>query len=239
MKSKVLATIILGAAAILLVVALAMDLGGTKPTAGQQPAATPDPVATSTAGQPTAGPETAEAAKPSGEAKKESAPEQSAPKPKATRPSWDPQPSATESRLEVPEAAKPSQFALPDTPKREPVLEKAPKSSVAEGKLVKGFPKAAVPVPESTSIVQSSVQNQAKKVLVGVEGRSSDSVDEVLAFYAKHFEELNWLTTQSAPAEGTTQLSGSYGAESATVTVRQLPTGATSIVAAGIFEVQE
>ncbi|WP_423299976.1 hypothetical protein, partial [Glutamicibacter nicotianae] len=170
---------------------------------------------------------------------KDSGRDEDAPKPEATRPTWDPQPSASETRAEVPEEAKASEFSLPKTEPREPVLATAPKTGVAEGKLTKGFPKKAVPVPERTQIVQSSVEQQEQLVFVGFEGRSSDSVEEVLAFYSKHFEQQGWLATQSEPAAGQTRLSGSFGTESTTITVRQLPTGATAVVAAGVFEIQE
>ncbi|HJX80226.1 hypothetical protein [Glutamicibacter sp.] len=244
MKSKILVSIVLGAAAILLVVALALDFGGSTPTADPsadtaQTHLSTAPTASSAASaqasaSPSATGKDSDPMKPKTEEKKSGEP-----KAEATRPSWDPKPSASESRLEVPEQPKASQFKLPDTPERQPVLKKAPKTGVSTGKLTKEFPKDAVPVPKSTTIVQSSVEKQEQLVFVGVEGRSSASVDEVLSFYSEHFEKQHWLTTQSEPVTGVTQLLGSFGEDSTTVTIRQLPTGATSIVAAGVFEIQE
>lgn len=259
MKSKLLAGLILGLAAIVLVVAVALDMGGRQgpaegAAASAQSSATHQPPATYSAPQSTGTPSTddskdskdekeSEDAKKSEKSKdskdKDSGKDEDAPKPEATRPTWDPQPSASETRAEVPEEAKASEFSLPKTEPREPVLATAPKTGVAEGKLTKGFPKSAVPVPERTQIVQSSVEQQEQLVLVGFEGRSSDSVDEVLAFYTRHFEQQGWLATQSEPAAGQTRISGSFGTESTTITVRQLPTGATAVVAAGVFEIQE
>ncbi|MGP5382732.1 hypothetical protein ACTXL8_11180 [Glutamicibacter arilaitensis] len=256
MKSKLLVGLILGLAAIVLVVAVALDIGGRQgpvegAVASAQSLATQEPSAPSSVSASSGTPSTG-GSKDSKDEKdskisekskasknKDSGREEDAPKPEATRPTWDPQPSASETRAEVPEEAKASEFSLPKTEPREPVLAKAPKTGVAEGKLTKGFPKKAVPVPDRTSIVQSSVEQQAELVFVGFEGRSSDSVEEVLAFYSKHFEQQGWLATQSEPAVGQTRLSGFFGTESTTITVRQLPTGATAVVAAGVFEIQE
>ncbi|UXN31290.1 hypothetical protein [Glutamicibacter sp. M10] len=245
MKTKILVSIVLGAAAVVLVVALALDFGGRTPSAdlsaetAQSPMATSPSASSATSAKSSSSP--SETGKDS-EQKKQTTEEEktsSEPTAEATRPSWDPKPSGSESRLEVPEQPEASQFKLPDTPKREPVLTKVPQTGVATGKLTKEFPKDAVPVPKSTTIVQSSVEKQEKLVFVGVEGRSNASVEEVLSFYSEHFEQQQWLTAQSEPAEGVTQLLGSFGEDSTTVTIRQLPTGATSIVAAGVFEIQE
>ncbi|GGJ70755.1 hypothetical protein [Glutamicibacter ardleyensis] len=244
MKSKILVAIVLGAAAILLVVALALDFGGSTPTAGLSADTAQSPVTASPSAS--AAPSAHSSASPSAkgkdsEPKKQKTEENKPGEPtaEATRPSWDPKPSASPTRLEVPEQPKASQFKLPDTPERQPVLKKAPKTGMSTGKLTKEFPKDAVPVPKATTIVQSSVEKQEKMVFAGVEGRSNSSVEEVLSFYSEHFEQQQWLTTQSEPATGVTQLMGSFGADSTTVTIRQLPTGATSIVAAGVFEIQE
>lgn len=248
-KSKMLVVAVFCAAALVLVLALVLDFSGSQaPNNASKQSEPSTPVAIADTAKPTASAEASKGSKEASAKPKErktkaaagEAPAKSAdPKAKATRPSWDPEPSGSESRLEVPEKPEATKFSLPDTPDREPVLEHAPKTGVAKGKLTKDFPAAAVPLPKSTTIVTSSVEQQAKLVFVGVEARSEDSVDEVLAFYAKHFADLNWLTTENGAGKGMTQLSGSFGSDSTTVTVRQLPTGATSIVAAGVFEVQE
>lgn len=248
MKSKILVVAVFCAAALVLVLALVLDFGNSPaPTTASRQAAPSTPAAAGTA-QPESTPQDSESpAKasdaPSGQsgkpAQKSAAAASATGQAEATRPSWDPEPSAAESRLEVPEQPQAQEFSLPETEPREPVLASAPQTGVAEGELTEGFPATAVPLPDSATIVKSSVEQQAQLVFVGVEGRSEASVDEVLEFYAQHFAQQQWLTTQNNPAEGVKQLSGSFGADSTTVTVRQLPTGATSIVAAGVFELQE
>ena len=77
---------------------------------------------------------------------------------------------------------------MPSAEPRKPALSKAPKPGAAEGKLTKGFPKEAMPLPSSTTIERSSVEAQSSLVMVGVQGRSKQSVEEVLAFYEAHFK---------------------------------------------------
>lgn len=163
--------------------------------------------------------------------------ESDAPVAEATRPSWNPQPTESDTGLEVPTQSATEAFALPSTKAREPVLTKVPATGVKEGELTKGFPKDALPLPDSTTVVQSSVAEQGDLVMLGIEGRSKASVEEVLDFYSTHFEELNWLSAESTPSEGSTRIQGGYGDDSTTVTVRELPTGMTSISAAGVFKV--
>ena len=248
MKTKIFVVTILGAAGILLVVALAMDFGRTGQHRESVAQSSSGVIETSQAPQPevikTVDPSKKTAAKPGNtkavKASQATSKSMDSPdsKPETTRPVWDPQATESESGLEVPQQTGSADFRLPDSPKRKPVLRKSPKIGVAEGKLTKGFPKDAVPIPRSTTIVQSSVARQSELVLVGLEGRSSASVEEVLAFYREHFADRKWLTSETTPAEGVTQLQGAFGQDSTTITVRQLPTGVTSVLAAGVFKVK-
>lgn len=80
---------------------------------------------------------------------------------------------------------------------------------------------------------------QSSLVMVGVQGRSKQSVDEVLAFYESHFKDLQWLATTSSEADGSARLQAGFGQDTATVTLHQLPTGLTEINAAGVFKVED
>lgn len=240
MKLKIVAVSIFVLAAALVVLALSLDLARHTDAAddttvtAQSAAATPPAI-------PSPAPPVKEAG-PSADSgsKSASAPGSAGePQPEATRPSWDPQPTASDQELEVPEQTAPARQRMPESKKREPALKKVPKTQVAEGKLTDGFPKAAVPLPESSMVVRSSVEQQGKLVLVGVEGRSEQTVEQVLAFYSEHFAQREWLTTGSSVGQGTAQLRGAFGDDSTTVTVRQLPTGMTGITAAGVFKVKE
>lgn len=245
MKAKALIVAVLALAALLVVAALVLNQSGTAdPVAGPAAAVTSAPGPSDAPGTP------GQAARPSGQAPdargsvKSSPDSANAPKGEktgrdpaatATRPHWDPQPTEADAGLEVPEQTKATAFALPSSKEREPLLEKTPKTGVAQGKLTKGFPKDAVPLPRSTTVVGSSVETQGRLVILGVEGRSKASADAILEFYAGHFAKLDWLTTRTQPARGTTQLRGGFGQESLSVTVRELPTGMRSVTASAVL----
>lgn len=238
MKLKVTAIAILAAAAVLVALALSLDLGsngqsansvaGSANTGEAQTTASPsDSASTDAPVQPS---ESDSTGTPGDEAE---------PRAEATRPSWDPQPTETDARLEVPDPTESGPSGLPKSQERQPVFTKAPKDATAEGKLVAGFPKRALPLPEGTEVVRSLVENQQGLVMAGVEARSQSDEGRTLEFYRQHFEENRWPVTESKPAEGTTQLRAEYGNESMTVTVRQLPTGVTAITAAGAYRVEK
>lgn len=237
MKLKIFVVAIFAAAAALVVIALALDLGrngdpvgslATKEQNGpSQTIAAPAEVAST--GAPEQPSEAGTQAAPTGATPSE---------PEPTRPSWDPQPSTSDDALEVPEQTAPAKARMPDSDKRKPVLEKAPKSQTSEGKLTDGFPKNAVPLPESSTVVRSSVDSQGDRVFVGVEGRVDAEIEEVLSFYREQFSNREWLISESSPIEGVTQLRGAFMDDSTTVTVRQLPTGTTAITVAGAYKVQ-
>lgn len=246
MKIKALIATALTLAVALVGVALYLNWqADSAPTSVADPAATAAPqgsqgpsATTGEGSSASAAPQATGAPEPSGTKDSSTAPKASdQPTAQATRPSWNPQPSESQVGLEVPTPTKASKFALPSTEERAPVLTKAPAIGVKEGKLTKGFPTAALPLPSATSIVQSSVAKQGELVMLGLEGRSKSSTDEVLDFYAAHFKKLNWLSERSTPAEGTTQITGGFGTDSATITVRKLPTGQTAVSAAGVFKV--
>ena len=156
-----------------------------------------------------------------------------------TRPSWDPKPSEPDERLEIKADSSPSPSGLPSSEPRTAVLKKAPKAATAEGKLTKGFPQKALPLPQSSDVERSSVSVQSSMVMVGVQGRSKQSIEEVLAFYESHFKDLQWLASTSTENDGSTRLQAGFGQDTATVTLHQLPTGLTEINAAGVFKVED
>lgn len=247
MKFKVLIAVILSLAAILFVVAFSMDWmgrSGVPSQAGDQVhSATEDSAAeseSSSGGDAVAtqspAPQTPQN-EPRGKDPEESTQKNSSAKAEATRPTWNPKPTQTDERLEVPKDPPKTLNALPSAQPREAVLSKTPKTGVAEGRLTKGFPKKAMPLPASTDVERSSVETQGSLVVVGVQGRSKQKVDEVLAFYDAHFKDLQWLSSTSVDSEGNTRLEAGFGKETATITLHQLPTGLTQIDAAAVYTV--
>lgn len=155
---------------------------------------------------------------------------------KATRPSWNPQPQPSETaRLEMPTATPGESPGLPKSKKRKPAISSVPKTGTAQGKLTKDFPVEAVPVPDGAKISRSSVSSQGKRVLVGLEGRSTTSPATVLGFYDHEFKDRGWMTTVTRPEKVASTLHASFGRESVVVSARRLPTGQTAFTVAGAF----
>lgn len=153
-----------------------------------------------------------------------------------TRPSWNPQPESSKTpEVKAPDGSAPASTSLPKSVDRKPVLDKVTATGVAEGKLTEGFPKKAIPVPEKTTVIQSSVEDQSGMVLVGLEARSELGEQVLLDFYRTHFKQLDWPVSESTPVEGTTQLSAGLGKDTTTVTVRLLPTGVSALNVAGAY----
>lgn len=156
----------------------------------------------------------------------------------ATRPSWDPQPPASEAAgLEMPTEAPSARKNLPKSKDRKRALPSKPPAGESKGKLTSGFPKKAVPHPSGTAITASSVSSQGKRILVSLEGRSTTSQSEIIAFYAEDFAAKGWASTPSVPRAGESTLEGGYKGDSVVVTTRELPTGQTAFVVAGAFTV--
>lgn len=244
MKAKVLVVAVLVVAAILTVVALVLNQSGNPgPVAGDAALNTQEPTGSPTQSSPGSSPAPTEEA-PSAPANAErsaqpgAAPEKSGdPVAEATRPSWNPQPTEPDAELEVPEQTQSSAFALPSSREREPLLDKEPKAGVAQGKLTKGFPKSALLLPDSTTIVKSSVETQRDVVMLGIDGRTTASTEEVLDFYARRFDELDWITTQTQQDSETERMRGELGQQNLTITVRELPTGMRSITVSAVLKV--
>lgn len=156
----------------------------------------------------------------------------------ATRPSWDPQPAASETAgLEMPTEAPDARTTLPKSKERKGVLPSTPATGASKGKLTSGFPKKAVPYPSGTSITASSVSTQGKRVLVSLEGRTKASPSKIIAFYADDFAAKGWASTPRTPQAGESVLEGGFKNDSMVVTTTKLPTGQTAFVVAGAFTV--
>lgn len=253
MKPKYLAAAVVALALLLTGIAWSLDSGLLgRPTAeggqttssvGGSSSSLDDTGAVASGSQKTAGrlPATTEPVQPDAAT---SAPPASSEKPeddraaKATRPSWNPQPAASETAgLEMPTATPGTHKSLPKSKVRKPTLSVAPNNGVAKGKLTSDFPKKAVPVPPRLKIASSSVASQGSRVLVGVVGRSESSPASIAAFFDRDFRAKGWTVTRSTPADLTTTLRGTFGQDSVVVTVRQLPTGQSALEVAGTFKV--
>jgi len=158
----------------------------------------------------------------------------------ATRPSWNPQPPPSETAgLEMPTATPGKSQGLPKSKVRKPAMSSVPEAGSAKGKLMPGFPTNAVPVPADSTITTSSISPHGKRVLVGLQGRSTTSPATVLEFYDHEFEARGWASSLNHPDTGVSILQTGFGNDSVVVTAQRLPTGQTAFAVAGVFKVNE
>lgn len=161
----------------------------------------------------------------------------------ATSTSSAPVPSASASavekpKLEVPVAVEPSKKTLPKSVERTPALSgNVPPEGTAKGKLIKGFPTKALPIPEGSHIVDSSVSTQNRNVQASANLRTNMSQEKVLAFYESQAAKKGWLATRGNNVDGTATVTISYGNDTVVATVRTAGTGATAVAVFGSFKV--
>jgi hypothetical protein len=135
-------------------------------------------------------------------------------------------------------SATPSDNTLPAPKTPAPAISgKVPRSASAEGKLVTGFPKKAIPLPAEAAVLTSSVSSSDRRVQVGLEARTTLTVNELLDHYRASFAARGWSVSTATDAAGDSSVTGGYGNDSVTVSARQAPTGATLYSAFGTFTV--
>lgn len=246
MKSKYWVAGIFAVAILVAGIAIAFDtgyLGNTSPSnqgAANQEVA-PDSGQESAKAEPTA--ESSATSFPSG-APGDSAGEQgewpsSTTPTQSTRPVYIPtEPESTEG-LEVPASGTPIPPSLPTSVGRRPALTDIPPTGSAKGKLTKGFPKKAVPLPAKIDVESSSVHRQGQLVLVSVEAQSQQEKQAVIDFYVEQIKKMGWIPTTTVVDANSTVVRGAFEGDSLSVTLRSRPTGSLVLSVAGAFRVAE
>lgn len=157
--------------------------------------------------------------------------------PKPTSQASSPSASAIEKpRLEVPATPRPSVTTLPKSVEKAPAISgKAPQEGTASGKLTKGFPTEAMPIPEGVTIVDSSVSTQGKNVQVAMNYRTSKTPEQVLSFYEQVAAKKGWLANRGTGVDGAQNVTFGFGKDTTVATVRTAGTGATVVAVFGSF----
>ena len=94
-----------------------------------------------------------------------------------------------------------------------------PLADAAEGRLVEAFPDQLVPLSPGAQVLASSVASSGNTLQAGLRASSSSSTDELLAFYAGHFENLGFQPGAPETSGGTTTAIWSYGTSAVTVSI--------------------
>lgn len=150
-----------------------------------------------------------------------------------------PSPSAVDApKLEMLPDNEPIAGTLPKSVERRPVLSGAvPKSGTGNGKLTKGFPQQALPIPAGAQIVDSSVAAHQRRVQLAVNYRTSLSVEKTVAFYEKQAAKLGWIPIRSTGTNGSHIITLGYGKDNVVATVNTTGTGSTTVSAFGTYQV--
>jgi len=101
-----------------------------------------------------------------------------------------------------------------------------PPADAAEGRLVEAFPEHVLPLSPGTKVLASSIASSGNTLQAGLRASTSSGTDEVLAFYASHFESLGFQPGAPETSGGTTTAVWSYGTSAVTVSVGPATGGA-------------
>lgn len=115
-----------------------------------------------------------------------------------------------------------------------------PPADAAEGRLVDAFPEHVLPLSPGTKVLASSIASSGNTLQAGLRASTSSGTDEVLAFYAGHFESLGFQPGAPETSGGTTTAVWSYGTSAVTVSVgpatggEDLPYSVFAVLRAGV-----
>jgi hypothetical protein len=118
----------------------------------------------------------------------------------------------------------------PSTALPYPVSAPLPKTASASGKLVAGYPSAALPTVPGTDIRDSSVASQAGHLQVTLTGTTAQQVTDIVAFYRSALAKYGMYDAPGAAVAGSTSIVFSRDGNSVTVTAKPAKGGATYVV---------
>ena len=108
-----------------------------------------------------------------------------------------------------------------------------PATGNANGAVVKGFPTAVVPIPESLTVVSSSVSASGDRLQVGLQASSDSAPADVQAAYVAALSAAGFAVEDSPALPGTTATSFTRGPDGLVLTVRGRTGGGTELSVAG------
>ena len=156
----------------------------------------------------------------------EQAPGERSPEDSAAAPSALPPPASDdpERQLEVPPGSAgtgaetlPASRAVPEA--NVLLTLPLPPANAAEHRLVEAFPTQLVPLSPGAVVLSSSIMSSGNTLQAGLSANSSSGPEDILAFYAGHFESLGFQPGAPETAGGTTSAAWSYGSSAVTVSI--------------------
>lgn len=137
-------------------------------------------------------------------------------------------------KLEVlpPVADRPTGLPTP-TPPSALVSLPLPATASAQGKIVDGFPAAALPFPDGTVVVASSVSAADTVLQVTADAISQSSPDSIVGHFQQRLAALGFWSEAAPAADGRRSVRFVRGADSLTLTTSTTGTGSTRFTLLG------
>jgi len=110
-----------------------------------------------------------------------------------------------------------------------------PPVASAVGSLVSGFPSTLIPMPADTEIVLTTVTSEGSILQAGLEGRTTGSIDDVVAFYRDALAAEGFTASQQTPIGSGQAWHFLRGAEGLALSARGLANGGAGFSVAGTF----
>jgi hypothetical protein len=212
-----------GTAVYLDQMALAPDAGAAAPS-GSVPGASAGPGGSLSPGDPPVGDGTAPAPEAAGGG--------NASAPGAGESAGNPSPASGAREVLPPESAAPTGLPAPSQPAALVSLP-LPATASAQGKIVDGFPAAALPFPEGTVVVSTSVSAADAVLQVTADAISTAGQDSVVGHFQQRLSALNFWSEPSPAAEGQRSVRFVRGTDSMTLTTSTTGTGSTRFMLLG------
>jgi hypothetical protein len=108
-----------------------------------------------------------------------------------------------------------------------------PASASAQGKIVDGFPSDALPFPEGTVVVSTSVSAADAVLQVTADAISAASQDSVVGHFQQRLSALHFWSEPAPAAEGQRSVRFVRGTDSVTLTTTTTGTGSTRFMVLG------
>jgi hypothetical protein len=146
----------------------------------------------------------------------------------------------TDPASEIVPTATPTPYRLPGltsstAKKPAPLVAKAPRSASTHGRLVAGFPRSAVPLPRSLTIVSSSVASQGRHLQVTAQASSDASPKVVRRQLTNAFTERGYTAAKAVAAPGSSAVQYRHGTDGVVITFHQRLGGGTELTLSGSF----
>lgn len=151
-----------------------------------------------------------------------------------------PVPTPSDASESIP-TATPTPYRLPGlpastNPATKPLVSGTlPKDASAHGRLVRGFPTKAVPVPSGLTVVSSSVSSQGRHLQITLQASTAASPATVHQRFVTALDKVGYTATKAAAVPGTSATQFTHGDDGVVLTTHKRLGGGTELTLTGSF----